>query len=81
MRGDAQLSDIWRETAGSRLAEQSVVLGVRRGVLHVGVASAPLLNEVASFHKASLLRQLQQNYAWLRVRDLRFKLRGDLSPD
>ena len=44
----------------------------------IGIANAPLLNEVAAFHKASLLRQLQQNYAWLRVRDLRFKLRGDL---
>jgi hypothetical protein len=37
------------------------------------------LSELASFHKQSLLRTLQQKHGELKIRDLKFRLKGDLS--
>ena len=78
-RGDAQLAEIWKQVAGDKLAEQTRVLGIKRGVLQVAVANAPLLSELSSFHKFSLLETLQSRHAGLKLRDLKFHLNGDLS--
>lgn len=78
VRGDRQLHDVWRAAAGEAIAKQTRVAGVRNGVLQVGVASAALLSELAGFHKASLLERLQSDHPQLNVRDIKFKLRGDL---
>lgn len=72
--GSAQLQTIWRETAGPSIAGQTKAIAIRRGVLQVLVAHAPLLSELASFHKRSLLEKLQTDHADLRIRDLKFKL-------
>lgn len=78
VRGERRLQEVWREIAGETIARQTRVLGVNGGVLHVGVASAALLSELAAFHKHSLLARLQSVHPQLQVRDLKFKLRGDL---
>ena len=78
VRGDRQLHDVWREIAGETIAKQTRVSGVKNGVLQVGVASSALLSELAAFHKASLLERLQSEQPLLKVRDIKFKLRGDL---
>lgn len=78
VRGDRQLHDIWREVAGEMIARQTRVSGVKNGVLQVGVANSALLSELASFHKFSLLERLQADHPQLRLRDIKFKLRGDL---
>jgi hypothetical protein len=77
-RGDRQLQDAWRETAGEQVFSQTRPLGVRNGVLQVGVASSGLLSELATFHKHSLLERLQNQYKHLKIHDIKFKLRGDL---
>lgn len=78
VRGDRQLQEIWKEVAGETIGQQTRILGVKNGVLQVGVASSALLSELASFHKYSLLERLQADHSQLRLRDIKFKLRGDL---
>ena len=75
--GDSQLAAVWSEIAGEQIAGRTKVLGLKRGVLHIGVNSSALLGQLASFHKQSLLRQLKQQRE-LKIRDLKFELRGDL---
>ena len=79
VRGDRQLQEIWRETAGGVIARQTRVSGVKNGVLQVGVANSGLLSELVAFHKHSLLQKLQSDQPQLNVRDIKFKLRGNLT--
>ena len=61
------------------MAGQTRVLGIKRGVLHVAVGNAPLLAELTTFHKPSLLEALQADDVGCRIRDLKFRLNGDMS--
>ena len=79
VRGNARLREAWQEAAGPKIGSQTRVMGLQRGVLQIAVGNAALLSELASFHKASLLDALQNNYADLNVRDLKFRLKGELS--
>ena len=72
--GDAQLQRVWGEIAGPVIAGQTRAVAIRRGVLQILVAHAPLLSELASFHKTSLLEKLTADHADLRIRELKFKL-------
>lgn len=78
VRGDRQLHDIWKSVAGEMIAGQTRVSGIKNGILQIGVASSALMSELASFHKFSLLERLQSDHSQLKVRDIKFKLRGDL---
>lgn len=74
-----QLSDIWKKVAGEEVAGQTRVSGIKNGVLQVGVANAALMSELATFTKMELIEKFQTEFAHLKVRDIKFKLRGDLS--
>ena len=76
VRGDTQLAAVWKEVAGSEIASGTHVCGIRRGVLHIDVGNAALMAELAGFHKQSLLARLRTQHADLRIRDLKFRLRG-----
>ena len=76
--GNAQLQAAWTDVAGPQIASQTRASAIKRGVLQVGVAHAPLLAELVSFHKATLLKGLQANHADLKIRDLKFKLDSDV---
>jgi hypothetical protein len=80
VRADQQLDDVWRQVSGPAIAGDTKVLGIKRGVLEVGVSNASLLGELAGFHKSSLLQALRRRHAELNVQDLRFRLKGDLRP-
>ena len=73
-----QLSKDWRAAAGDRIADRTRVVGVRHGVLHVGVQNSALLGELASFHKDRLLAEMQRRLPETRLRGLKFKLNGEL---
>jgi len=73
-----QLSDIWNEVAGETIAAKTKASVIKNGVLQVGVASSALLGELAAFHKPSLLEKLHKDHSDLNIRDIKFKLRGDL---
>lgn len=78
-RGNAQLVEAWKALAGERIASRTAVLGVNRGVLQVGVSSAAMLGELASFHKDRLVADLKAKHPALKLRDIKFRLRGDLA--
>ncbi len=74
VRGDAQLQSAWAEAAGPTIARQTRAMAIRRGVLHVAVAHAPLMSELAGFYRLALLEKLQEKHGDLRIRDVKFKL-------
>ncbi len=77
--GTQQLASIWQEVAGSAIAAHTKVLGIKNGVLEIGVANAPLMSELIGFHKDALLRTLTSEHAELNIRELRFRLKGDMA--
>ncbi|MFM9965766.1 MAG: DUF721 domain-containing protein [Planctomycetaceae bacterium] len=78
VHGTEQLQQAWQTVAGEEIGRQSRVLSLTRGVLNVGVGSSAVLNEVVGFHKAALLGQMQQRFAHLKVREIKFRLKTDL---
>lgn len=76
--GNTQLAEIWIEVAGKRIARSTRVIGMKRGVLNIGVRNAPLLSELAAFQKTELLETLQQQHPDLKIRDLKFVLQGNM---
>lgn len=77
-KGNAQLADCWKEVAGEKVSSRTTVLGVHRGVLQVGVSSAAMMGELASFHRLRLIEELQTRYPDLKLKGIKFRLRGDL---
>lgn len=75
-----QLQQAWKSVAGDDIGRQSRVIELNRGVLQVGVSNSAVLNELAGFHKLSMLEQLQQQFPHLKIRDLKFRLKTELKP-
>ena len=63
-----------------RLPAATRVVGIRRGVLQVAVGNSPLLSELAAYHKGTLLEAFSRDHPELKIRDLKFVMRGNLSP-
>jgi predicted nucleic acid-binding Zn ribbon protein len=80
VQGNAQIAAAWNRAAGERIASCTRVLGLNRSVLEIGVANAALMNELVSFHAATLLDKLRAEYSEQSIRDLRFRLKTDLTP-
>lgn len=80
VQGNAQLQSAWAGIAGATIARQSRAVAIKRGVLHVSVASAPLLSELAGFYRVAFLDKFRELYADLRIQDLKFRLDSDLVP-
>jgi predicted nucleic acid-binding Zn ribbon protein len=78
VQGHARLNEAWKAAAGASVAAATRVLGIRRSVLQVAVGNSPLLSELSAFHKASLLAALARECPELKVRDLKFVLKGNL---
>jgi hypothetical protein len=77
-RGDAELRTAWNEAAGAAWAKQTRARTIRRGVLHVGVANAPLLSELVAFHRRPLVKRLEERNPELRIKDIKFQLDSDV---
>ncbi|MBI3866313.1 MAG: DUF721 domain-containing protein, partial [Planctomycetia bacterium] len=78
-RGDAQLQSAWRDAAGQTVARHTRAVAIRRGVLHISVAHAALLSELAGFFRQDLLAKLTELHAHLKVKDLKFKLDSSIA--
>ena len=78
VQGHARLNEAWKTAAGDSIAAATRVLGLRRSVLQVAVGNSPLLSELAAYHKPSLLAALSRECPELKVRDLKFVLKGNL---
>lgn len=81
VRGNAQLTGIWEAVAGERISGQTKVLGMKQGVLQVGVDNSALMNELASFHRTALLHKFKKEFSEHRISDIRFRLRSDMSAE
>jgi predicted nucleic acid-binding Zn ribbon protein len=68
-----QLEEAWMEAAGKSAAIHTGVGSLRRGVLEIVVDSAVLLQELAHFHKRSLLERLRTRLPGIVINDLRFR--------
>ncbi len=79
VRSNEELELLWVRVAGEKIARQTKVLGVKRGVLHISVTNAPLRAELTTFHKCFLLEALQKHERSQRICDLKFRLNGDMS--
>jgi predicted nucleic acid-binding Zn ribbon protein len=80
VRGQAQLVEAWKSVAGASVASGTRVVGIRRGVLQVAVQNSPLLSELAAYHKTALLEAFSRDHPDLKIRDLKFVVRGNLTP-
>jgi hypothetical protein len=74
LRARQELEDAWNTAVGEPYCHQTQVGEVRRGVLNVKVAHSTLLEELAGFHKATLLQALQANAPATTIRDIRFQV-------
>ena len=79
VQGNAQLVGICKSVAGEKVSGRTKVLGLKRGVLQVGVDNSALMNELASFQKVGFLRTFQKEHSERKITDIRFKLRSDLN--
>jgi Dna[CI] antecedent, DciA len=73
-QGDAQLQTAWASVAGRTIASETRAVAIRRGILQVSVAHAPLLAELAGFFRQQFVTQLGELHAHLNIRDIKFKL-------
>ena len=78
VHGSQQLQQAWQTVAGEEIGRRSRVMELTRGVLHISVGSSAVLNELAGFHKQTLLENLQRQFAHLKIREIKFKLKTDL---
>ena len=78
VHGVEQLQQAWRTVAGEEIGRQTRVLELSRGLLQIGVANSAVLSELAGFHKEKLLQSLQEQFADLKIRDIKFKRKTDL---
>jgi predicted nucleic acid-binding Zn ribbon protein len=68
-----RLEGAWTAAAGEQLAQDTRLLGLKRGVLEIEVKSAVLLQELTQFHKRPLLAKLRQALPGLTLTDLKFR--------
>ena len=68
-----RLEQAWADVAGPELLKDTRVNGLRRGVLEIEVKNAVLIQELAQYHKRSLLAELRKALPGVTVTDLRFR--------
>lgn len=66
------LEDLWRQTAGDRVAARSRVRKLRAGVLEIGVTHGAILEELNGFLQHELLPQLQSKHPTPPINALKF---------
>ena len=80
IQSSAELNNVWQQLVGQPYAGLSRVQNLRNGVLQVAVGNAALLNELVSFRRDELLSRFQTEYPDKKIKDIKFKLKGDLGP-
>ena len=74
VRGQEYLQEAWENAAGQPTAKYTRVGALRHGMLEVLVSNSILLQELAGFHRQTLLAKLQETLGSREVRDIRFCL-------
>lgn len=68
------LQNAWRIAVGEPLCYQTQIGEVRRGVLNVGVTHSAVLEELAAFQKAKLVKALRSSAPGITIHDIRFRV-------
>jgi len=71
-----QYRKAWAAVAREEWMSRTKVSRMLRGQLIIEVDNAPLLSELTGFHGAGMLQRLQTEYAELKIKGLKFRLRG-----
>lgn len=66
----------WKAVAHADWVSRTRVLRVSRGQMMIEVDNGPLLSELTGFYAAELLQRLQGDYPQLKIKGLRFRLKG-----
>jgi len=72
VQANEELHSLWKDVAGEPIARETRILGLKNGVLTIGVTSSPLLSELAAFHREHLLEKLRAKRGE-GIRDLKFR--------
>ena len=70
--GGSELEDIWRTSAGERVASKSYVKRLKSGVLEIGVTNGAILEELTCYLKHELLPAIQQKHPEPPITSLKF---------
>ena len=68
----SELEDIWRTSAGERVASRSYVKRLKSGVLEIGVTNGAILEELTCYLKHELLPAIQQKHPEPPITSLKF---------
>ena len=68
----SELEDIWRTSAGERVASKSYVKRLKNGVLEIGVTNGAILEELTCYLKHELLPAIQQKHPEPPITSLKF---------
>ena len=71
-----QFRQAWTAVAGEQLSQQTRLSRVLRGQLVIEVDNGALLSELSGFHAADLLCRLQSEFPELKIKGLKFRLKG-----
>jgi predicted nucleic acid-binding Zn ribbon protein len=72
-QGRLHLERAWADAAGEKIARNTRVGALKRGVLEIEVGNGALLQELVSFHKRRLLTQMKEKLAGVPLKDLKFR--------
>ncbi len=67
-----KLEQIWKTTAGQRVAERSFVRRLKSGVLEIGVTNGAILEELNCYLRHELLPAIQQQHPEPPIDSLKF---------
>jgi len=73
-QGRLHLERAWAEAVGEEYESKTRVLGLKRGIFEVEVASAVLVQELLHYHKRRLLQALRAKLPGQTIKELRFKV-------
>jgi len=68
--------ELWEAVAPEGARQFTSVVSLRGGKLTVEVSNAPLMSELANFHKAEILKQMREKGGDVVVNEIRFTLKG-----
>ena len=72
--GSLGMLSAWAEVVGEDVREHTRVVGLKSGVLRVEVDSAPWLQELSTFYKPHILKDLQEKVKDTHIRDITFRI-------
>jgi hypothetical protein len=69
-----ELARAWREVAGPGVRDLTRVVSFRKGIVTIGVESAPLFQELTTYRSDEYSKALRERLGAVRLDELRFRL-------